>query len=405
VSRRLSVALIVVVTASACGQGVDPGFTNAPAVDQIDDAALSRLVANNTAFALELLNVLAEDEGNVLIGPASISEGLAMPYLGARSDTAEQMAEVLHYGLGPETLHRGFATLRSRLISRANDALELAMANRVFGQERFGFLDSYLADLSRYYESPLGTIDFDGDPEEARQQINDWTSEQTAERIPELFPPGSIDPLTRLILVNATYLTADWYFPFNPANTKPAPFTRPDGSQVTVDMMNFNEHLPSGSGQDWQAVTIPYSGEQLSMLVIVPTDLEKFLAAFDATNLAEIREAITEGGIHLHFPKLELREHTDLIPPLEQLGLTMPFEVDADFSGMTGTPGLFIDSIEHETYIKVDEVGTEAAAATGSSMLASHGPTVVVDRPFLFLIFDGPTGAILFLGLVTDPLA
>jgi serpin B len=376
-----------------------PTGTFAPA-----DVEAARVAS--TQLAIDLLQQLtAQDDGNVLLGPASIADGLAMPYLGARGTTEAEMAAVLYDGQPGSDRHQaGLLGLRTAIASRVTgeDGVTLHAASRLFGQRGYGFLDAFLADASRWHSAPLQEVDFAGDAEAARQEINRWTAEQTADRIEALFPPGTIGSAVRLALVSATYLDAPWHFPFNPELTSAAPFTRLDGTTVDVPTMRFNESLPSAEGPDWQAVQLPYRGEQLSMVVIVPADLRAFEASLDVERLDAIREAITDGGIHLALPRFSLSYHTSLIPALRELGMVSAFE-DADFSGITGGRDLVISAIEHEVVIEVDEEGTEAAAATGTAMLDSHGPTVTVDRPFLFLVQDDATGAVLYLGRVTDP--
>jgi serpin B len=230
-----------------------------------------------------------------------------------------------------------------------------------------------------------------------------WTAEQTADRINELFPAGTIDPTTVLALVSATYLDAPWHFPFNRELTSPERFGRLDGTTASVPTMHFNEYLPSGLGEGWQAVRLPYRGRQLSMIVIVPDDLRAFEAQLDSEVLDSVRNTITDGGIHLSLPRFSLSYHASLIPSLRTLGVESAFGDEADFSGITGAPGLSISAIEHETFVEIDEEGTEAAAATGTAMAGSHGPTVAVDRPFLFVVQHDKTGAVLFAGRIADP--
>lgn len=406
--RVLVLLLAPAVVLAACGDDGEPVATADDPLAGIEveepppasEADVATAVDGMNALGLDLLGEMP-DEGNVLLGPWSITEGLALPYLGARGATATEMADVLHYDLEGDAQHAALRTLREELLSRENDELVIAAANRVFGDDDLTLTDAYLADLSRYYEAPLGIVDF-AEPEAARAEINEWVSGQTNDRIPELFPADAIDPSTRLALVNATYLDASWFFPFNPENTADEPFTLLDGTTVTVPTMHFNEYLPSGGGDGWQVVQIPYTGDELSMLVIVPDDIAAFENHLDLAQVEEIRDSIEDGGIHLGLPSFELDFHTSLIEPLQELGLAAPFDGTADFSGIT-EEALFIDAIEHETFVKVNEEGTEAAAATGSAMAASHGPTVDVNRPFLFLIQDDATGAVLFIGRVTDP--
>lgn len=378
------------------------------ALDPVDDAELAVAVDGITALAVDLYRTLAATEdGNVVIGPTSIAEGLALPYLGAAGDTAEAMAATLHYDLPEETQHRALATLRQALLARGSDELDLRVANRLYADGGLALRDDYLAAVSRWYGAGVESVDFAGDPEGARMQVNGWVAEQTADMIGELFPAGTIDATTRLALVNAVYLDAAWHFPFNPDNTIDGAFTLADGSQVTVPMMHFNEYLPSAGAPDgaWQAVQLPYAGEELSMVAIVPEDFAAFEAELTPELLDEIRDAPTDGGIHLVFPRTTVRFHTSLIEPLGDMGMGAALADTADFSGITGGPDLTIQSIEHEVVMAIDEEGTEAAAATGTAMQESHGPTVEFTRPYLVVVQDDVTGAILFLGRVVDPTA
>lgn len=382
-----------------------PSSTVAAAtVEAVSDAELVSVVAASNGLATDLYRVLADDtDDNMALGTWSISEGLALPFVGARGATAEQMADVLGYVLPGDAQHEAFWTLRQQLRSRQNDGLSLTLANRLFGQEGFTFLDEFLADQSRFYEAPLGTLDFANDPEMARGVINDWTALQTNDLIPELFPEGSISANSRLVLVNAIHLDANWHFPFNAELTRLEPFTRSDGSTINAEMMNFNEFLPSAITEAYSAVQLPYEGQEMSMVAVLPRDdLATFEAGLGADLIAEVQSSLAHNGIHLRLPKFEIESHASLVGPLRELGLELPFSA-ADFSGMTGVADLSIAAIEHEAVVKIDEVGTEAAAATGSDMQSSHGPTVEFDRPFLFWVQDDATGQLLFLGRIANP--
>ncbi|MGI9019018.1 MAG: serpin family protein [Euzebya sp.] len=375
------------------------------AVDPVDGDEIAVVVDGMTELAVELYTTLtATQDGNVLLSPYSITDGLALPYLGAAGPTAQAMADTLGFTLAGDTQHRALATLRGLLADRQSDQLTLRVANRLYADIGLPLADAYLADVSRYYGAGVGTVDY-ADPEAARAAINGWVAEQTADRIEELFPAGTIDATTRLALVNAIYLDAAWHFPFNPDNTSDGPFTTASGEVVTVPMMHFNESLPSAADPEgaWVAVQLPYAGEELRMVAILPQDLATFEAGLTPELLDEIRTAPTDGGIHLAFPRAELRFHTSLIEPLRTLGMGPALVADADFSGITGSPGLIIQAIEHEVFMAIDEEGTEAAAATGTAMADSHGPTIEFNRPYLVVIQDDATGAILFFGRVTDP--
>ncbi len=206
-----------------------------------------------------------------------------------------------------------------------------------------------------------------------------------------------------MVLVNAVALDAPWEFPFDPAATRDEPFTRLDGTTGDVAMMHYDEYLPSATTDAYQAVEIPYGGGALSMVVIVPNDLAAYEAALTPESLAATVASITDGGIHLSLPNWTARTHVTLNDTLAAMGMPTAFTAAADFSGMVDGGGLWIDRVEHEAFVDVDEQGTRAAAATGGGMVGSHGPTVDVNRPYLYLIRDRGAGTILFIGHVTDP--
>lgn len=412
--RAVAIAAVLVgaLVAVACTAGDGPPgavVAGAPAArdtsPDTDGADVAEAVAGTTELALDLYRVMAAEPGNRSLSPYSVAVGLAMVYAGARGTTAEEMRDVLHFTLPADRLHPALNHLDLALAAAADhDGVELAVANRTWRRSGVAVEDGFVELLGREYGAPMGELDVAADPEAAREAVNGWVAEHTAGRVPELFPAGTITPDTALVLANAVHLDAAWWFPFNPDLTRREPFRTPGGT-VTVDMMHFNEYLPSGWGDGWQAVELPYAGEDLSMVVIVPDDLARFEAGLDADLLSQIVTSIRDGGIHLSLPRFEVSDHTDLEVVLRELGMRTAFGEEADFSGMTGDRSLWLDAVHHESFVKVDEEGTEAAAATGSAMADSHGPTVVVDRPFLYLIRDRGTGALLFLGRVVDPTA
>jgi serpin B len=413
-SKAVGLVLACALLAAACaaadpphGPAVVAGAATArDTTPDTDDADVDAVVAGTTALALDLYRVMAAEPGNRSLSPYSIATGLAMVYAGAAGATAAEMRDVLHFTLPADRLHPALNHLDLALAAAADhEGVELAVANRTWRRTGLGVERAFVDLLGREYGAPPGELDVD-DPEAARRAVNGWVADNTAGRVPELFPEGTITHETALVLANAVRFDAAWWFPFNPDLTRPQPFHPPDGRPVNVDMMFFNEYLPSGFGDGWQAVEMPYAGRDLSMVVIVPDHLADFEAALDADLLADVIGSIRDGGIHLALPRFEVSDHTDLEPVLRSLGMAAAFEsAAADFSGMTGDRSLWLDAVHHESFVKVDEEGTEAAAATGSAMAGSHGPTVVVDRPFLYLIRDRVTGALAFLGRVVDPTA
>lgn len=407
----LPAVLLVVVLAAACASSPDvaepPGVTALGAgvertsADATTDA-VRQLTAAQSAFAVDLYRKVSDDEpGDLVLGPGSLHTALAMIRAGARGQTAAEMDAVLHAEGLP--LHETGNALDSELRSRGEArGVDVEIANRIWANRGLPLREEYVNTLARHYGAGLAELDISGSPEGARAAINAWVADATRQKIEELFPQGSIDGNSELVLANALYLQATWKFQFPADRTMDRPFTLLDGSTVTVPTMHYDQYLPSGRGQGWTAVRLPYSGEQLSMTVLVPDDLAAFEERLSPELLAQVEASIADGGIHLSLPRFTARTHLSLAETLAAMGMPSAFGA-ADFSGMTHGGGLFLAAVEHEAVVEVDEKGTEAAAASGGVMAGSHGPTITVDRPFLFLIRDEPTGAVLFLGRVTDP--
>lgn len=412
--RALAASITVALLVAACGSSTTPappepdgvavlGAGIDRVVAAVTDEEVGALTAAQTAFALDLYHAVRDEvEGNVVIGPGSLHTVLSMIRAGARGQTATEMDTVLH-AAGLDLHAAGNALDRALRDRNGADGVELATANRLWIQEGLQLAEDYLATVVGNYGAGLAAADFATDHDAARAAINQWVADATRGKIDELFPDGSLDSMTRLVLTNAVFLDADWRFPFEPQRTSDEPFTLADGSHVRVPTMHYDEYLPTAIGDGWAAVELPYDGEQLAMTVIVPDSLTEFERRLDPAMLDSILDQIGDGGIHLSLPRFTARSHLNLDDILGALGMPTAFGAGADFSGMTGQPDLFIQTVEHEAVVEVDEEGTEAAAASGGAMAGSHGPTIAVDRPFLFLIRDEPTGAVLFLGRVTDP--
>ncbi|KAB1187651.1 MULTISPECIES: serpin family protein [Haloferax] len=386
----------------------------------VDDERLAALAAGNAEFALELHNHLAANTGgNQFLSPYSISVALAMTYAGARGDTREQMEETLHYTLGDD-VHPAFADLQSKLDSRATatdpaddsevDAFQLAVANALWGREGYPFSEDYLALLEENYGAGLREANFAGDPDGERERINDWVADQTEDRIEDLLPPDSITPQTVLVLTNAIYFMASWLHKFDPENTEDGTFTALDGTESTVPLMHREmDRVNYASVPGAQAVELPYIGEDVSMVLILPDEgtFEEFEQNLTADRLFGIFQEMSDATGSLVFPRFEFETEVQLSTALSDLGMPIAFGGGADFSGMVDgdQSGLAIDEVFHKTFVSVDEEGTEAAASTAVVMLESLPPSwgeLRFDRPFLFCIRDRPTDAILFYGRVVD---
>jgi serpin B len=372
-------------------------------------ARVPQLVDGNTAFALDLYHVLLDREQNLLFSPHSLSMALAMTYAGAQGETERQMAEVLHLP-ARDQVHPAFNALDQALASRGEqEEVSLHIANALWPQEGHPFLDSFLDLLAENYGAGLRPLDF-GQSEAARQQINRWASDQTEEKIQDLLPEGAVDASTALVLTNAVYFNASWLNAFPEEGTHEGSFGLLDGTQVDVSMMSQSATLGYAQHSGVQAVELPYAGKELSMVVLIPDEgtFEAFAQGLDAGELSAIVDALQPVPVQLGLPKFGYEAGFELKQALTQLGMTEAFGSGADFSGMDGTQELFIDEVYHKAYVAVDEAGTEAAAASAVVMSRKGpGPTqaLVVDRPFVYLIRDVETGAILFLGHVVNPAA
>ena len=419
VSVALLLLPLIACTQPAPGELLksDKERITSPDVNATDQALL---IEGNTAFAFELYQALKEEGDNLLYSPYSISLALAMTYAGARGETAEQMADTLQFLLGQERLHPAFNWLDAELAKRGEGAagkdgegFRLNIVNAIWGQKDYEFLTDLLDVLAQNYGAGLSILDFINETEETRLAINQWVSAQTEGRIKDLIPPGVINELTRLVLTNAIYFNAAWEDPFDQDMTADGPFYLLGGGQVTVPMMDQAEFFGYTEGEGYQAVELPYDGGELSMVILLPAsgNFTAFEAGLQAQQVCDIISDLQLAGVALTMPKFEFDSEFSLEDTLAEMGMPDAFSlVEADFSGMTGSPELFIWGVVHKAFVAVDEAGTEAAAATAGIVAPSPPPPespveVKIDRPFIFLIRDIETGAILFVGRVLNPSA
>ena len=418
----LSVLMVALVSGlAACAQPVAGGEViqsekQRVTSPEVDEADLTALVSGNSAFAFDLYQALREEDGNLFYSPYSISLALAMTYAGARGETAQQMADTLHFVLSQDRLHSAFNSLDIELSRRGEDAkgkddggFRLNIVNAIWGQKGYHFLTTFLDLLAENYGAGLRIQDFVSAPEESRITINNWVSDQTEGRIRDLIPQGVIDALTRLVLTNAIYFNAAWQYPFNEDLTRDGSFYLLDGGEVTVPMMRQTELLGYTEGDGYQAVELLYDGGELSMVILLPApgQFEAFEGALDAQQVDGIIERLEQRQVTLTMPKFEFESSFGLKEALSEMGMPVAFSESADFSGMTGNRDLFIADVVHKAFVSVDEAGTEAAAATAVVMAMTAVPDtpveVTVDHPFIFLIRDIETDTILFVGRIVNP--
>ncbi|MCO5171346.1 MAG: serpin family protein [Planctomycetes bacterium] len=383
----------------------------------VDPGDLAEVGTTHLRLASDLLRVVP-DRGNVVCSPWSIVQALGMTSAGARGETLAEMQRALHLA-EQARLHRLLGGLDRALMARGQKAppawrkdarpFTLRSANALWAQEGKRFEPAFLDGLAEHYGAGVRLVDFAADPDAARDRINGWVAAETRDRIRNLL--REVSPATRLVLVNAVYFLADWEHPFDPSSTRPRPFTRLDGSKVDAPTMHDTTHLALAEHEGVRAVVLPYMGGEVEAWVLLPP-----AGKLDATasSLHEVVPALARAMTHefvsLALPKFEVGWRLAMKDALEALGMRKAFVFgQADFSGMDGTRDLFIGAVTHQAWIAVDEKGTEAAAATAVEMLAGGVPPppvpFVVDRPFLLLVRDKATGAVLFVTRVEDPTA
>lgn len=391
-------------TTTAGGSGDQPGLVMADLerATPSPDAPVDAVVSGLRDFALEL--AATQPEGNLVVSPTSIGVAFAMAEAGASEGTAADIVGVFGFPDQPG-MHEAMNALTSQFDAANHDDVILELANAVWGQTGQDFGQSFLDTLAQDYGTGVETTDFSGDGEGSRQAINDWVSEVTRERIPELVPDGMITPETVVMLVNAIYLKAAWESQFVPEATSDEPFHLADGSTVDVPTMTRSALFTQAAvGEGYTAVELPYVGRDLSMVVVVPDEtgtLADLEAGLTGAGLADIVAGLESNAVDLSLPRWDISTQLDLAEPMSALGLQIP---GGDLSGIA--PGVAIGAAVHAANITVNEEGTEAAAATaiaGVTSAPTEVLTVRVDRPFLFMIQHNETGTPLFYGRITDP--
>jgi len=395
--------------------------SNKPRVSapQVPKTDAEKLVADNNAFAFSLYQRLREDDSNLIFSPYSISTALAMTYAGARGETEKQMAKALHFGLPQDRLHSAFNSLDHEFASRDKDEdgqpykdFKLLTANSLWGQKGYTFLPQFTDLLAENYGAGMRLVDYTEDAEGARKAINDWVSKQTQGKIEDLIKPGGLSSEMKLVLVNAIYFKDQWETSFNEKFTKPDHFTLLDGSKIMTEMMSQRDYFGYAQGKGYQAAKLPYLWSKFDMMILLPdkNKFREFESALDATRLIEISRQLTVREIDLTMPKFKFETSMGLVDTLSEMGMPLVFQYGpADLSGMDGTRELFLSAVLHKAMIAVDEEGTEAAAATYVVPSTDWDdpppviPKMIIDRPFIFLIRDTKTDAILFLGRVLNP--
>lgn len=389
-----------------------------PVVSEADKATFT---TDQATFAVDLYQAVRKDAANasrdIFLSPHSASTALAMTYAGARGTTAAEMKSALRFGLADTNLHKAFNWLDLTLSRRGErdpepdqgNPFRLHVANSVWNQKGMPIEAPFLDILATDYGAGVHTVDFVNDTENARLAINGWVEDRTEDRIKNLLPAGAVSDLTKMVLVNAVYFNASWASPFEPEATTDGAFTKLDGSTVTAKMMHGQASRRYVKGDGFEAVELPYRGNELSLLVIAPDsgNFAGFESALTGKVVLDVLAGLQSKEVNLSFPKLKLESAFSLLPPLRELGMKTAF-TNADFSGITTAADLHISDVLHKTFLSIDEKGTEAAAATAVVMNDTAAPVdppvqLNIDRPFITAIVDRPTNTLVFLGRILEP--
>lgn len=413
---KLAAALLVVAGCGASKEPMPPPAERKP-VEMPAAVDVAPLATASNTLGFELW-AKAAPAGNTAMSPASITTALAMAWGGAQGATADQMRAALHLDGDPATVMAMWGRLAGAL-QDPRRPMTLRIANRLFGQKDYPFEAAYLERTRDSFGAPLEPLEFTRDPEPARATINRWVEGETQHRIKDLLPPRSITTDTRLVLVNAIYFLADWAAKFEPRGTADAPFHVTARESRSVPMMNQMAYFKLARTGGVSVLELPYKGQATAMLVILPDAVDGLPAierGLDAATFARWRGALEAKQVLVALPKFTIdpAEALELTGALTKLGMRDAFDPKtADFTGIAVSPDpdkrLFISKVFHKAFVKVDEKGTEAAAATaivmdeGAGAAPSQPERFTADHPFLFAIVDQASGLILFLGRVAAP--
>lgn len=434
-------ALLLVVTAGGCtttSPNAQPGVSaqaspepvptpsvTSPATppvvkDPASEPAQQSLAKSQNALGLALWSQLRADGTDMALSPLSLSTALSMTYLGARGDTRAQMKKVLAITQSDDELGRAYASVLAAWQASDPKRLELRVVNRLFADRTLTMEAPFVATTKDSFGAPVERLDFIGAPDSSRKTINDWVAGQTKDRIVELLPPGSIIPDTRLVLTNAVYLQASWAHPFQKHATRPAAFHLPDGKTTKVETMRQLSQLRHAVVDGVSLLELPFSDGRWAMTIALPEKRDGLARLEDALTVERLdtwAAALKGTYVDVSLPKfrLEMTDALALKKPLMALGMTDAFTPGrADFEGIavpgTQADNLIIRDVFHKSFVDVNEAGTEAAAASAVVMQRERGTTVAgdpvvfrADHGFMFFIRDRKTGALAFMGRVTEP--
>jgi len=384
-----------------------------PTVKVATIESLNSVINANNQFAFEMYSKLKKDNENLFFSPYSLSSALAMTYEGVKGKTAEEIQKVFHFPVDDNTRRSGYATIYNQ-INTTNSKYKFSIANALWIQNDYKILDEYINTIKNYYFGIATNLDFANKVEASRLTINKWVEDQTNNKIKNLFPAGTLDSTTRLVLTNAVYFKGSWVKPFKKDQTTDEDFSTFSGS-IKVPMMQMTDSEAKFNyveNDTLQALEMPYEGDKLSMVIILPKskDLTSFEDGLSLKLITDLKNQMLNNRVDIFIPKFTFDTKYDMEETLGKMGMTNAFSSSADFSGLDGTKNLYIQKVIHQAFVDVNEEGTEAAAATGvaialtSFMPPEEIPVFRANHPFIFIIQDKTNSNILFIGKVVNPI-
>ncbi len=376
---------------------------------QATPAAIEAVVAAND-FAVRIFRQVAIPGQNVFLSPYSINVAFNMAMAGASDYTLEEFLKVFGHPGGEEKAQKNTGELLSYINSiQARGEVLLAAANAIWPDKKFKLLPAFEEILKQIYQVEMQPLDFAGEKSAVVKAINSWVEEKTAGKIAGPFNEGMVDEKTGIILVNAIYFKGNWAEKFDKSATQPADFHVNAEKTVKVSMMRQSEEFMYVSGPEFKAIELPYAGNDLGMLLLLPAEglsVEELETKLSPEFLDATLAGMHKEEVMLGLPSFKLETEFSLNSAMKALGLSRAFSEQAEFNRITAEKGMFISSAIHKAFVEVNEEGTEAAAITMMEMQCEsyqEPPSFIANRPFIFIIRERQTGCILFIGRLANP--
>ena len=394
--------LVFMFSASSCKKDSTAEPKQPKPIDLTSKAA--EVIASSNAFGINLFRITAlEEDKNMMLSPLSASAALTMLLNGCNTQTYDQIRDMLGYkDLSLEEINSAYQSLVTQLLE-VDPGVKLALANAVFYRHDFSFKAPYLEAMNKSFDAEISGLDFSSPT--ALETINGWASDKTNGKIDKVLT--EIDPLTVMFLMNALYFKGTWTYQFKPENTVDGTFHLEDGSEITVAMMSEKIGVKSYYNTNYQAIELPYGSKNFAMIIILPDILlDQYLEEFGPDDWEAMTSSIDSTVVpedkDIFLPKFKFEYEKNLNEQLKALGMTDAFmENMADLSGISDSK-LYVDFVKQNTFIELNEEGTEAAAVTTIGIYNSINE-FIVNKPFIFAIRERTTNTLLFIGKVEQP--